>query len=173
METNIVNKSMKGVSLSLFKEYISYNPETGLFHWRKPRRKISVGSPAFNTPQSSGYLEGGFMLKRFLSHRVAFFMHEGWVPSEIDHINLDRKDNRIINLRASNPLTNSYNLPRRVDNTSGYKGVCFDKRKGKWMSRIHSDNKTHFIGYFNNKEDAALAYKEAAISKHGEFMRIE
>ena len=165
--------TLKGLSHSCFCENFNYDSETGLITWKKARRKITVGSLAFNTPQSAGYLEGGFMLKRFLAHRVAFFIYHGFITDEVDHINLNRTDNRIENLRLADRQVNSYNLPKRSDNTSGFKGVCFDKRKGLWMARIHKDKKPSFIGYYRSKYEAAQAYSECAEKMHGEYRRLE
>ncbi len=92
----------------------------------------------------------------------------------VDHINMDRLDNRRCNLRLASSAQNSYNRPLRRDNASGYKGVFFDDRNNRqcWLAQITLQGRRIHIGYYPTKEQAALAYNEAAKKYHGEFARL-
>lgn len=92
-------------------------------------------------------------------------------PEELltDHINRDKLDNRRENLRAATKSQNQINSFREGDNKSDYNGVCWNKSNKKWVSQISVDNKKKFLGYFDNKEEAARAYNEEAKKLHGEF----
>lgn len=90
---------------------------------------------------------------------------------EIDHINGDKLDNRRINLRPATHAQNNQNKGLRRDSTTGYKGVCFDKRSGKYIAYINADGERTYLGYFADKVDAAKAYDRAALLLHRDFAR--
>lgn len=102
-------------------------------------------------------------------HRVIFMMHYGYLPNQIDHINGKKDDNRIENLRASDNFTNSQNTKRLCTNTSGVKGVCFDKAAMKWKARICINGKRKTIGYYDNLADAETHIRLIREQYHGEF----
>lgn len=83
---------------------------------------------------------------------------------------MDRSDNRISNLREATRSQNAMNARKQRDNTSGFKGVS--RWRGKWQAKIQRDGKQRFLGAFSTPQDAALAYKNAAINLHGEFARV-
>lgn len=87
----------------------------------------------------------------------------------IDHVNRDRLDNRRSNLRICNQRENTMNCTKRKRNTTGYKGVYFDKRRDKYYARLQSYGRTINLGYFNSPVDAAKAYDVAAIKSAGKF----
>lgn len=107
--------------------------------------------------------------KNLLLHRLV--MNEP-ADLEIDHVNGDKLDLRKINLRKCTRMQNSDNIGHRSNNTSGFKGVIWDKRNKKWKSIIGHNNKQIYLGRFENKEDAATAYNEAATKYHGEFAKL-
>lgn len=153
------------------KNILNYNPDTGVFVWIKPpNKRIKVGSVAGCLVKTTGYWQIGIGKTRCLAHRLAWYFTYGYFPEEnIDHINQDKLDNRIINLRICTVSQNACNAPKHKDNRTGYKGVDFDKRRNKFRARIRVDNKQTHIGYFNTVEEAARAYDEVVISYHGEF----
>lgn len=106
--------------------------------------------------------------KNWRVHRIIFLMHHGYLPKMIDHINTDKLDNRIQNLRPSDEKTNLFNVGRRKDNTSGVKGVSWDKNRGKWVVRISLNKKIHqwYVGCFDS---ACTIAKEAREKLHGEY----
>lgn len=88
-----------------------------------------------------------------------------------DHINGDKLDNRRSNLRACNSSENKCNAVAQSNNTSGYKGVSWNKRSAKWEAQICVNRRGIHLGYFDTAEAAAKAYDEACIKLHGEFAR--
>lgn len=90
----------------------------------------------------------------------------------VDHINGDSLDNRKENLRYCTKAENNMNRLKNLNNTSGYKGVIWNKLAKKWQSQIKYDNKLLYIGVYSNIIDAAKAYNEAAIKYHGEFANL-
>ena len=89
-----------------------------------------------------------------------------------DHINENGLDCRRENLSDATVSQNNLNRGTRRDNTSGYKGVSWDRKLSKWRSRITADRKKISVGYFPSPELAAIAYNQAAIKYHGEFAKL-
>lgn len=89
----------------------------------------------------------------------------------VDHINGDGLDNRRCNLRLATPAQNSANQKRMSTNTTGFKGVSFYKRMGRWRATITVQRQKISLGYFDNPIDAARAYDTAAIELSGEFAK--
>ena len=137
-------------------------------------RKVSTSSRAragdiAGNKRPDGYKEVRFMGRKYLVHRMIFCMFYGYVPNEIDHINGDKSDNRIENLRAVTRKENSLNQRRRGTNTSGYKGVTWSKTAKKWLARANTYCKHKCIGFFDTKEKAAEALDIFRKKYHGEF----
>ena len=104
--------------------------------------------------------------KNLLLHKLIAQIDEQF---QVDHINQNKLDNRRLNLRAATHGQNQWNRGRRRDNTSGFKGVCFDKRRGLYMAYINANHQRQYLGYFISPRQAALAYNQAAADLHGEF----
>jgi hypothetical protein len=77
--------------------------------------------------------------------------------STIDHINRNPLDNRLKNLRLADSSLQNRNQGKRANSVSAYKGVCFDKSKGKWKAKAWLSGKTKHIGYFSTEQEAAIA----------------
>lgn len=99
-------------------------------------------------------------------HRVILGLNGN---EKVDHINGNSLDNRRKNLRLVTQSQNMMNTGIRSTNKSGYKGVCFANREKKWLATIWKDNKQIYLGFFDEKEDAAKAYNNAARELHGEY----
>ena len=108
--------------------------------------------------------------KRYLAHRVIYFMHYGTTPELIDHIDGNPSNNKIENLRAASKVENGLNSKMRSSNKSGYKNVSWDKAVSKWRVAI-TCKKDRKFWYFKDLELADLVAKEARDLHHGEFAR--
>lgn len=95
-----------------------------------------------------------------------------WPNKEIDHINLDKHDNRFSNLRMASRSENGRNIRKYRTCTSGIKGVCWNARSKKWQAAIKVYGRKIHLGLHENINDAAVAYAKAAANYHGEFARI-
>lgn len=96
-------------------------------------------------------------------------MHHGYLPEYIDHIDHDKLNNRIENLRECTFSQNRCNTPKYKNNKSGVKGVHWDKEHGKWKARIQFNNKRILVGRYGSIEDAKNAIIEKRNEIHGEF----
>lgn len=153
-------------------EVLTYDPVTGHLFW-KPRRGIP--KPFLERPVGSeqkGYIRIKLLERQYLAHRIAWAMTHGNFPKDhIDHKNGNRKDNRIENLRLATEVQNGANRKVSRNNTTGFKGVSFHKKKGIWKCGIRCNNVEIHIGWFSSPQEAARAYDEKAIELHGEFAR--
>jgi len=98
-------------------------------------------------------------------------MTRQWPRDEIDHINGKHADNRWVNLREATHSENCGNARAKSTNKSGWKGVYFKKRSRKWVAAIVVDGVRHWLGYHDDIEAAAEAYRSAAEQKFGRFAR--
>jgi len=143
-------------------ELFEYDPEVGSF-----KRLITVGSNAtkdtviFGPLDHYGYPYIVVDRKPYKSHRLAWIISNGDIPEHlrIDHINRNRSDNRLCNLRLVTHMENCHNQTLKSINTSGYPGV--NKKNKKWRARIKANYKNIHLGYFDTKEEAYQAYLDA------------
>jgi hypothetical protein len=153
------------------KRLLHYDPETGIFTRLIAKcNKVKVGEMVGNR-NPKGYLRVNIMNKTHLLHRLAWLYVYGYSPKEIDHINGVKDDNKIENLREAERYENMWNRDKPSTNTSGYKGVDWDRQKMKWRARCRLDGKRKHLGFFDTKDMAAEAYKMFAKNNHGEFYR--
>lgn len=152
------------------RQRLHYDPETGVFtriavgSKRQARR---VGEHPGTLNKANGYVQfhacGGLQY----AHRLAWIYMHGAIPegAKIDHANRCRHDNRLSNLRLASHADNIRNCKVRTDNTSGVKGVHFDKSRGKWAVGIGNRK----LGRFETFEAAIQARRQAAESTFGAF----
>lgn len=152
------------------KSILNYNPDTGIFTWAiKPNRSIKIGDIA-GSLEGRGYHRIMLNRKAYKTHRLAWLYVYGEFPlNEIDHIDQNKTNNKINNLRECSRGNNNCNILNRKNNKSGYKGVSWNKAKGKWISQIQSNKQKIFLGSFDCQKKAHIAYCEAANKYHGEF----
>lgn len=156
-------------NLEELKEFLSYDPETGVFVWKKVRKyahAINVGDEA-GSINNDGYVGIKFNKGRYAAHRLAWFFTYGVMPTQhIDHINGVKTDNRICNLREVSHAENCRNTTKPKHNKSGYVGVSWNKHAGKWAAVIRADGKNHHLGLFVDPEEAHLVYLKAKSELH-------
>jgi len=115
----------------------------------------------------------GINKRLYRAHRLAWFHTYGaWPAGDLDHVNGNRADNRLTNLREASRSENCWNSRKSKNNTSGFKGVFWSVARGKWYAQILVDYRTHNLGYFPTAEAAATAYAEAAARLHGKFANL-
>lgn len=153
------------------KQALQYDPNTGLF-LRLTKYNASKKGSFLGSLQPHGYRTICVNYKKYYAHRLAWLYVFGIFPDEeLDHINGDRSDNRIINLRAADRRKNSRNSSLRSDNTSGFKGVTWNRDCNKWLAQIQKEGVHYFLGVFDTIEVAAMAYDDEAIKLFGEFAK--
>lgn len=142
---------------------LNYNKETGVFTWKHDgTRGVKAGDVA-GAKTKDGYIMLSIKGKKILAHRVAWlFANKEFAQGNIDHINRNKSDNKIANLRLANASENAQNRLKNSKNTSGYKGVTWHKRDKKWQAAITVQSKVIHLGYYANVEDAHKSYVEAS-----------
>ncbi|TES59213.1 HNH endonuclease [Pseudomonas syringae pv. tomato] len=130
---------------------------------RVDRGPAVAGRPS-GSLNSWGYVQFHFQGSYYKAHRVVWLICKGYWPEELDHINGNRTDNRIENLREVTRQENLRNQKIRSNNTSGVMGVGWDKCNRRWTARIRYEGKNKCIGYFKTFDEAAAARKAAEIA---------
>jgi hypothetical protein len=147
------------------KEYPSQDRLKELFDYKKDGflvRKINVAQTKTGdiagSANSNGYIETQVDRIRCLMHRIIWIYHNGYnAENQIDHINRNRSDNRIENLREVTQTCNNRNTGNHVTNKSGVKGVHWSSHKGKWHVQISINNRVKYIGRWSDFNEAVLA----------------
>ena len=144
---------------------LAYNSETGELRWLVGGSGKRAGDIA-GTPHNKGYWAIEVAGFGYLAHRLAWLLVHGvWPAGQIDHINGDRRDNRLANLREVTNAQNAQNKRKaRSDNVSGLMGVR--RMGGKWQARIMTNGKSTCIGVFETAEAASLAYINTKRATH-------
>lgn len=160
--------------ISRLREALSYDPLSGHVTWKSNRYAYrgslaaAAGSIA-GSAMSLGYRFIHFEDVGLLIHRVAWAMYYGeWPRGDIDHINMDKSDNRILNLRLATRAQNMVNRGPTKGNLLGVKGVGIS-RQGKYTAKIWAGGKRIHIGTFETIAEASAAYENSAKEIHGEF----
>lgn len=150
------------------KSILNYDEVTGIFTWKVARPKRPIGSVA-GTLHNAGYIHVRANNKKYLAHRLAWLYIHGYMPEMIDHINENRSDNRLINLREANRSQNSCNRGKTKHNTSGFKGVSWHKKNKSWQASITIDHKQIALGSYQDFDKACEAVINGRKEYHGEF----
>ena len=169
-------------SIKTLRQALHYDPKTGFLFWKnrplshfsgyggsgcRVRTQSSInrrcaGKRAMACMDKKGYPHGRINGKTFRAHRVIWaLVHGEWPSLQIDHINGDKADNRIDNLRCVESYINQQNMKMSSLNKSGCTGVRFVKSSKKWKSEISYRGKSIHIGTFDNFRDAVFARKKA------------
>jgi hypothetical protein len=164
------------IAQELLHKLFKYDPETGSLIWMA-RSEIDFPNPrdgwkrwnvryagkvAFS-PNTQGYLDGMIFRKMYRAHTIVWAMHRGaWPEKHIDHINGNRTDNRIENLRDVDRAENARNTRLKSNNRSGVNGVTF--RNGRWRANIRAGGHQIQIGSFDTIAEAAEARRKAEVT---------
>jgi len=149
------------ITQSKLKEILDYDIDTGVFTWKvSASSSVSVGSIA-GAIDNKGYRRIGLNRTYKRAHRLAwFYVYGEWPKSQIDHINRNRDDNMLSNLRAANDQQNCRNRSPKI-NKFGVIGLSWCKRSKRFFARITIDRKTEYLGYFSDMFEAICARKSA------------
>lgn len=155
-------------TIERLRESLRYDPVTGALYWIRKAGNYPPGSPAGRLDPKDGYKSLQIDWVGILCHRVCWALHTGaWPKEQIDHINGDKSDNRIENLREATHAQNMRN--KRGWGKSGVKGVCWIEADQKWRANIGLGRKVIYLGQFDTIEEATAVYIEAADRIQGEF----
>ncbi|MBY0260240.1 HNH endonuclease [Methylobacterium sp.] len=153
-------------------QVLIYDPETGFFTWRQSRGGKLAGSRAGGL-DGDGYEVIRLNKQAFRSHRLAWLYVHGVLPeNDVDHRDLNRSNNAIVNLRPATRAQNIANTKRRTTNRSGYKGVSYHAFSGLYRATIFVRGKQICGKYHKKPEDAYAEYCAMAVASYGEFARL-
>lgn len=156
--------------IALFIEYLEYDESSPSFlRWKKsPMSRIMAGSVAGNV-DCKGYWRLRLKGKDYLAHRVVYALFNGCMPEFIDHVDTNRKNNKINNLRSVNASQNQFNRKLNKNNRSGIKGIFRDEKRDEWVATIWKGSKIAFSGRFKSKKEASEALIINRRMLHGEY----
>ena len=171
------------LTTQIARELLTYNPDTGKLFWKERPAKYFKNpnyTKSWNTRWAGkealtaitlrefgqiGRLGGRVLNKNYHTHRIAWLIYYGeWPKNEIDHINQDPTDNRIENLRDVTHAEYNKNRTLQKNNTTGYSGVSFYKRYGKYCAKIYINSIEKHLGYYDTAEEAAAVRAVASIN---------
>jgi hypothetical protein len=158
-------------SLERVRELFLYDPVTGLVR-AKTNRRLAKAGDIIGTKHNKGYLSVNIDGENWYLHNIAWFLiHEEWPTADIDHIDANRSNNAIRNLRHGSRSHNNANWVT-TNNKHGVRGVYYMNNRAKpWVARIHMRRKCIHLGCFSTEEEAGAAYREAARHYFGDFAR--
>ena len=152
------------------RELFDYHPD-GYLVWKiKPAIRTSIGDKA-GSLNSQGYIQISYKAKKHKAHRLILMWHGIELGAEVYHIDGNKQNNKIENLRSVTKNQNQWNSKTRKDNRSGIKGVRWHKRDCKWTVTLRVNNKAHHFGYYDDLELAELVAHEARDLYHGKYAR--
>lgn len=173
-------------SLEYLQECFEYNRDTGELFWKvrplhhfKSEGRWRMWNAQFSGKKISyinntGYHAVGIGSIRYLVHRINWKIKYGEDPKEcIDHIDGNKLNNRIDNLREASKLQNKINQMVTKNNTLGVKGVSYANKHKSYQTAIAIDGKRTYLGSFNTIEEASLVYQAASLKYHGEFSTVD
>ena len=154
---------MATITQSELKSLLTYDPDTGRFTWQTGRRAGHLA----DTTRVLGYAVITVKNRMYKAHRLAWLYVNGcWPKTQIDHINHDRSDNRIANLRDVTCAVNHQNRHRNTRSAAGFLGVTWHKRDKRWQSHIEIGGKSIYLGQHKCFAKAILARKTAELTYH-------
>lgn len=160
------------LTVARLREVLHYDPETGSWVRLVATSNSVKAGDRCGFEDKRGYIHINVDGRRYYAHRLAvFYMTGEWPPFGVDH--KDTRSNRWGNLRPADQSHNNANAKRPRHNTSGVKGVSFDKSRRKYAAKIQKGYKTIHLGRYPTLEEAAAAYAKAAQEFFGQFARTQ
>lgn len=150
-------------------EFLQYSD--GSLVWKKTVGRLATKNRIAGTLSDSGYLTICVCGKIYKLHRLIFFYHYGYFPKIVDHIDGDKINNRIENLREATISENAWNSKIRVTNKSGIKGISWDKKSNKWRASCMVNYKQNNLGCFDSIDEAKKVLVNFRNKNHKEFSR--
>jgi hypothetical protein len=149
-----------------------FDYKDGNLYWKiKPANRTNIGDVVGCIDKHNLYIRSRYKEKCYLVHRLIFAWHYGYYPKMIDHIDGNRSNNKIENLRAAENSSNQWNQKLHSKNTSGYKNVVYNKFKKVWVCRFKVNGKHIMKGYFKTPEEANELAIKLRKDFHGEFAK--
>lgn len=164
-------------SPEVLRQLMEYDAQTGILTWKPrghPQWDATYAGKEALTGRIDGYKRGKVQEVCVRAHRVIWAYVHGYWPDSVDHINGDRADNRLENLREVTVTQNAQNMKRYENNKSGHTGVIWMKRKERWRATIKILGRNKHLGSFRQIEDAVAARKQAekALGFHPNHGRV-
>jgi hypothetical protein len=160
------------ISQVRLKEIFTY--KDGNFIWNIRKTGIKYQTIAGNLNCQKGHIYICIDKKRYLAHRLVWLWHHGFIPQDqIDHIDGNRANNKIENLRLATVTQNNQNSKLRITSKTGFKGVSYISSRKKYWARVFAFKRQYSLGYFDTAEEAHEAYKIGATKHHKEFARFK
>jgi hypothetical protein len=158
------------IEINLLNELFEY--KDGFLYRKITRSSRAIKGEIAGRLHPNGYRYVSINKKKYLEHRIIFALHYNFFPETVDHIDLNKSNNKIKNLRAATHQENCYNRPIRKDNSSGVAGVNWSKVYKKWVVRITVNGKRKFLGRFSDLQVAKTIAEATRIELHKEFAYI-
>jgi hypothetical protein len=158
---------MMSLTADQLRATLDYNPTTGLFVWKvRPSKAVKIGDVAGCVQKKIGYTTIGIAKRIYKAHRLAWlYVHGDWPAGLIDHVNGNKSDNRIDNLRVVLADGNSQNVRKpNIRNKSGFMGVIWFQNK--WRASLSVNGKSKWLGDYSTPEEAHQVYLEAKRKYH-------
>lgn len=169
----------------VLRKILRYDAETGNLYWRTrpveffPTRAAAsrwngryAGTEAFAKIERQGYKVGSVFSALYKAHRVIWAIEFGhWPPEYVDHIDMDKTNNVLSNLRLATRQQNRANTRANGNSLSGVKGVYRHSDNVRWRAQIAVSGVKKHLGLFADIEDAKAAYARAIFEAYGEFGR--
>lgn len=157
------------LTLDRLHQLLKYDPETGNLIWQVTKSAKAPAGSIAGSVNAKGHVNLQIDKKMYAAHQLVFMYHFGYIPDEIDHIDKIKTNNRIENLRECTSSQNKGNIGLLRSNTTGYRGVSFNKQSGKYHAQIKIHGVQTYLGRADTAEQAALIYNQAAKEHFGEF----
>jgi hypothetical protein len=157
------------IAISRLRELLAYNEFTGVFTRKIPagRHGRHKAGAVCGSVTVCGYVFICVAGVKQMAHRFAWAHYYGvWPNGDLDHIDRNKSNNAIANLREATRKQNMQNVSIHKHNTSGYKGVAWHSQRGKWRAYIFNNYTQLHLGLYGTKEDAARARKNAELKYH-------